>query len=280
MPYRTDGNPQRRSDFPSVQDVYFSENVFANNVSIALHKPPGAISGGVYVPIEAFAYEQFHAQTLIDSAGRDAAFDDPESKAEAEAKGISFKNIPDDSLDPVENPVSNDTPASNPAGSKTVCKLFANPINYDEKLSPNFTIRNLTVGATFPHDVQAQNGLSVADILCNLQGLAENILEPLRAKYPGMRINSGFRKGTSGSQHNKGMACDLQWPGLTPEGYNPIAFWIRDNLPIDQLIFEHGKSIWLHISYNRAIPKQRNALLTYYPKVSPQYKPGLTNYYA
>jgi hypothetical protein len=105
-------------------------------------------------------------------------------------------------------------------------------------------------------------------------------LEPLRAKYPGLRINSGFRKGAGTSQHNKGMAVDIQWAGLSPAGYSPIAQWVTENLPVDQLIFEHGNSIWLHISYNRGLSKQRGQLLTYYPKDTPQYKPGLTNYYA
>ena len=29
-----------------------------------------------------------------------------------------------------------------------------------------------------------------------------------------------------------------------------IAAWIKDNIPYDQFIFEHGKSVWLHLSFN------------------------------
>lgn len=263
-----------------ISDVYYSNNVYANNVPIALHLPPGVVAGGVYVPVEGFQFEQFHAQMLIDTAGVAAAYDDPDSKEAATAEGKLYGDPAADTQPAVPDPQTDSSGAQVTSGSPIQPGNFSVPINYDEKLSQNFTIRNLSVGTTFPHDIVAQGGFSVQDILYNLQGLAQNILEPLRSQYPGFRINSGFRKGRSTSQHGKGMACDLQWPGLTAAGYTPIAQWIRNNLPFDQLIFEHGKSIWLHVSYNRNLSNQRGSILTYYPVNSPAYKPGLTNYYA
>lgn len=234
---------------------------------------PGQNIDGIFIPEN--PYQTIFVKKFIEETGSNAPHDDPDSTVVP--YGIP-DNVPQTAND---NAPTDDTPGSKDEGKPTDCGEYStDPVDYNQKLTANFTVKNLSIGAVFAHDIVAQNGLSVADIICNLKALAENILEPLKTQYPGFRINSGFRKGTSTSQHNKGMSCDLQWPGISPADYTPIAFWIRDNLPFDQLIFEHGNSIWLHISYNRSISKQRNALLTYYPKVSPNYKPGLTNHYA
>lgn len=254
-----------------VADVYHSSNVFANNVPVALWDLPGptsAVIGGVYISDNPF--QPIFAKSIIDEAGSNAPNDDGE--------GTSVPGIPDNSLD--------STTSTAIASSTVVTKGvvveggFTDTVDYNQKLSANYTVKDLSAGTLFPHNIVAQNGLSISNILNNMQGVAVNILEPLRAKYPGLRINSGFRKGVGTSQHNKGMAVDIQWAGLSPADYSPIAKWVTDNLPVDQLIFEHGNSIWLHISYDRSLSKQRGQLLTYYPKETPQYKPGLTNYYA
>ena len=281
MPYRPGAGPQKDSGLVSIADVYRSDNVYANNVPIALHNVPGAFEGGVFIPIEEYIYDQSHAEGVIAVAGISAPFDD-ENAGDGNSFDASSKypNVQDTPPPVVTDPITSTSPGLVSSGGSIVCKNFAVPVNYDEKLSANFAIRSLSVSTLFPHSIQEQNGLSIPEILCNLQGVAENILEPLRVRYPGFRINSGFRKGSGTSQHNKGQAVDLQWPGLSPEGYTPIAYWIRDNLPFDQLIFEHGNSIWLHVSYDRTRSAQRNTLLTYYPKASPNYKSGLTNHYA
>jgi hypothetical protein len=254
-----------------IADVYHSNNVFVNNVPVALWDQPGptsAVIGGVYISDNPF--KLVFAQTLLNEAGGNAANDDGE--------GTDVPGAVDNSLPSTTSTAI--TSSTMVTQGNTNIELFTEPFDYSQKLSDNYTIKDLSIGTIFPHNIVAQNGLSVPDILGNMQGVARNILEPLRAQYPGLRINSGFRKGTGTSQHNKGMAVDVQWPGLSPAGYSPIAQWITQNLPVDQLIFEHGASIWLHISYNRTLTNQRGQLLTYYPKNSPAYKPGLTNYYA
>lgn len=254
-----------------IADVYRSNNVYANNVPIALWDQPGptsAIVGGIYIPDNPFRVE--FAGTLISEAGANAANDDGE--------GTDVPGVTDDSL---ESTTSTDIVVTSTVDQGVrVTGTFSEKFDYNDKLSENYTIKDLSVGTIFPHNIVAQNGLTIPEILANLQGVAVNILEPLRAQYPGLRINSAFRKGTGTSQHNKGMAVDIQWPGLSPADYTPIAQWAASNLPVDQLIFEHGNSIWLHFSYNRTLSKQRGALLTYYPKVTPNYQPGLRNYYA
>jgi hypothetical protein len=271
MPYKTGSTTQGRSGRAEVLDVFHSPDVYANNVNIALWQPPGIVIDGIYIPAD--PYQFFHAEAILTEAGGNAPHDDPDSTV------VSYPSVGTEPAS-VDNPVTNLEQGRVSSGNSVTCGSVAEPINYNDKLSSNFLIRDLSIGCAFPHNIVAQNGLSVNDIICNLKGLAENILEPLKQRYAGFRINSGFRRGISNSQHNKGMACDLQWPGLSPAGYTPIAEWMRANLPFDQLIFEHGNSIWIHVSYNRASSTQRNAVLTYYPKNSPQYKSGLTNYYA
>ena len=152
-------------------------------------------------------------------------------------------------------------------------------IDYEEKLSPNFKLRHLSIDALFSHRIKSQVGLSERDIICNLKNLAVNILEPLKAKYPTMRVNSAFR-GTASipggiSQHQKGEAVDVQFTHITDDAdYMPIAKWVAATLPFDQMIFEHGNSIWLHISCKRGGP-QRKQLLTMYKE---KYTSGLTLY--
>lgn len=291
-----------------IQDVFRSPDVFTNNVPTALHLPPnvaGVFIDGIFIPDN--PYQAFHAAALLSEAGSNAPHDDPDSEVQNYGETPASQNRlfpPEFKTDPnltIENTTSFSGVGSvtvesalvspekeevefegesRDRGAATVCGTYAtDPVDYNQPLSANYTIKSLTIGTIFPHNIVAQNGLTVADIICNLKAVAENILEPLRRQFPGLRVNSGFRKGVSGSQHNKGMAVDIQWPGIKPGEYTARAQWVRANLPYDQLIFEHGNSIWLHISFNRTTARQRNALLTYYPKVSPQYKPGLTNYY-
>lgn len=152
--------------------------------------------------------------------------------------------------------------------------------DYNAKISPNYRLRDLSIGAVFAHKIKAQRGLSEQDIICNLQNLAINILEPLKKQFPNTRVNSGFR-GTPSipggvSQHEKGEAVDVQFPGFTPTQYLDASKWVKNNLPFDQFIFEHGNSIWFHISCKR-IGAQRKQLLTMYKG---RYQPGLKLYYS
>ena len=157
------------------------------------------------------------------------------------------------------------------------CENITTP-DYSFKLSQNTTLGMFSNQALFKHNIQAQAGLSVADIICNLKTLANNVYEQLIAKYPGARINSGFRTVTSGkSQHEKGMACDIQWSGISNAEYLERAKWIASNLTFDQMIFEHGNSIWIHLSYNRVSGSQRKNIMT---MKGGSYEPGLKLYYA
>jgi len=106
--------------------------------------------------------------------------------------------------------------------------------------------------------IKAQYGLTVPQILTNLADLALNIWEPLIAKYPGMIITNTFRQGPPGgsmqqAQHGTGQAFDAQLPGASYEKYYEICCWMRDNLPVGQLLQERSAAspskTWIHCSY-------------------------------
>lgn len=141
------------------------------------------------------------------------------------------------------------------------------------QLSPNFTLGELSTQAAVSHyKVRAQVGLTVQDIVCNLQAWAQNIGETLSAKYgrKNILVTSGFRIGTGRSQHNRGQAADLQFPGWTHKQYYDAAVWIRDNVQYDQLILEYGgRNPWIHVSFNRDGNRPSTHPAKYGTRISP-----------
>jgi uncharacterized protein YcbK (DUF882 family) len=158
--------------------------------------------------------------------------------------------------------------------------LCGDTLDYELQLSPNYKVRSLSIDAVFPHKIKNQVGLTTEEIVCNLKTLAVNILEPLRANYPNIRINSAFRgtpslPGNRVSQHEKGEAVDIQIPGFTPQQYLVVAKWVVENTAFDQIIYEHGNSIWLHISTKRNASNRKVALTMY----RGNYESGIKTYY-
>jgi len=116
----------------------------------------------------------------------------------------------------------------------------------------------------------AQRGLSEQQIVYNLKQLAVNCLDPIKEKYPDMRINSGFRKGTNLSDHGLGAAVDMKFTNRSKTEYKDIADWIVNNVPHRQLLleylFESGsnklRTVWIHLSFltsNGALVKSNYA---------------------
>lgn len=229
------------------------------------------ISGETFeVPAE---YNTANTAEIREVQGKYAVFDEAETASDIPA------NLPEDNKSPpVKSEPEKDTKEVPPSNTPNVTSCAnITGINYQQHISTNYTVGDFSINCLFKHAIQAQAGYSEKEIICNLQGLAQEVVEKIRMKYPGLRINSGFRKFTKGkSQHEKGMACDIQWPNISPAEYKIRATWIRDNLIFDQLIFEHGNSIWIHVSFNRNAAKQRKQVLTMYKG---NYNPGITLYY-
>jgi hypothetical protein len=102
------------------------------------------------------------------------------------------------------------------------------------------------------HPIQPQVGLTYGQIVYNLQALALNVLEPVRALYPKMVITSCFRHPSDNpkSSHSAGLAVDLQFPGASREEYYDIAVKLAQVLAYDQILLEYwvqANNPWIHI---------------------------------
>lgn len=95
----------------------------------------------------------------------------------------------------------------------------------------------------------------------NLRTLCEQVLQPLRTAYGrGIKVNSGFRHpdvnaavgGSRTSDHCKGMAADIEIPGVPNAD---LAAYIEQYFDFTQLILEFytpgiPDSGWVHVSYD------------------------------
>jgi zinc D-Ala-D-Ala carboxypeptidase len=119
----------------------------------------------------------------------------------------------------------------------------------------------------------------------NLRLLCEKVLQPVRDHYgKGVKVNSAYRSpesnaavgGSKTSDHCKGMAADIEIPGVANAD---LAQWIMDNLDYTQLILEFytpgiPDSGWVHVSFDPANLRKQELTAT---KVAgkTQYLPGL-----
>ena len=187
---------------------------------------------------------------------------------------------------PAEQTVETKPPTNN--GAPTGCAVWSG--DYDYQLSTNFKVRDFSINAYFKNQLTSVTVHSVtysaSDRCCNLQNLAINIAEPLRARFGPFTINSAIRnqnsvKAPNVSQHVLGQAMDVQFAGWTYARYWENAQWVKDNLPYDQFIFEHSDKTglaWFHLSYNAAgnrASTDRTKVMTMYRN---KYDPGLKRY--
>lgn len=159
------------------------------------------------------------------------------------------------------------TPSDKPVITSD-CSQFADITDIPDstQITPNYTIGMLSSkAAASKYKIREQHGLKLNEIACNLKQVALNCLEPILNQYPNMIVTSGFRTGSSSSQHERGQAIDIQFTGVGNSDYYEIAVWIRDNIPFDQLLLEYktiesGRA-WIHISYVK--DSLRKAVYTY-----------------
>lgn len=214
------------------------------------------------------------------------------TNAEIDQARESFEGELDEDV-PTDPPTEITTAPNVSTANDPTCPV--GEIKNSTQLSPNYDVAKLSTKCVFPHTIRdldttytnkagkvVRVQLSKAEIACNMKALAVNILEPLRTRYPNMFITSCIRTSNtvkgSVSQHLKGEAADIQFSGISPSGYVPIAKWIVENLPYDQIIFEHSPkgSIWIHVSYVRGRPGRRSQMTM----LKNKYTPGLTLHYA
>lgn len=124
-------------------------------------------------------------------------------------------------------------------------------------VSKHFSWAELTrTGST---ELQAINRQEAEQYRAALMALATTILEPIRAKFGPIKINSAFRGasvnakvgGSKTSQHLKGEAADIVAPSVTVE---ELHRWIvtESGLPYGQCILEKTAPArpfsWVHVS--------------------------------
>ena len=149
-------------------------------------------------------------------------------------------------------------------------------------LSKNFTLSELTKS-----NEAARWGIDntpTADVVKNLQALAENILQPVRDHFGVVTVSSGYRNkavnakagGSATSDHIKGFAADFEVYGVQNK---VLAEWIRDNLKFTQVILEfpgqNPNDGWVHCSYNPANLKNQ-CLTAITQNGTTVYLPGIT----
>ena len=101
--------------------------------------------------------------------------------------------------------------------------------------------------------ITQQLGLLQDDILYNLSLLCKNVLEPVKAKYPGIVIVSGFRQANTGiGQHERGQAADITILSAPDTLIYEVADFIVKTLQFDQVILNYSvrRSPWIHVSFS------------------------------
>ena len=103
----------------------------------------------------------------------------------------------------------------------------------------------------------------------NLQGVADNIFQPIRDHFGvPIGVSSGFRGkelnkaigGSKYSQHMIGEALDLDADIYGKVTNSDIFNYVKDNLEWDQMIWEFGddeEPNWVHISYKDDGPNRK-----------------------
>ncbi len=239
------------------EPLYNPFNVFANGVEIALYNAatvPGTFAAAA-VP-----------KVTVTAAIKNVEGDDDNTAGKAEAdrflKEGRITAAEHKELTTTPTPKTDGVAAAKDRPTDRPVTAVSGDITFSTVLTPNgTTLGQMIKQVSFPRTIAqlAEHSPSVSGpqaVVNNLAGLALNVIEPIKAKYPNMLITNSYRHGASigGGQHGTGQAADLQFRGVGAHDYFEIAQWINKNIPYDQLLLEYlpGKTVWIHISY--AIP--------------------------
>jgi hypothetical protein len=236
-----------------VEPVYDAANVYANGQIIALYNAsstPGAFTA-TSVP-----------RVTVVSAVQNVEGDDGNVLGKQEADRF----LAEGRITSEEHRTLTTTPTPKTEGVKPTAAKAAQPftpvpstITMDMVLTPKGTtlaqmIKNVTFPRTIPQLAEHSPLVSGPQaVVNNLAALAQNVIEPIKAKYPNTLVTNTYRHGASigGGAHGTGQAADLQFRGVPAHSYFEIAKWIEQNIPYDQLLLEYlpGKTVWVHISF-------------------------------
>ena len=127
------------------------------------------------------------------------------------------------------------------------------------QLTEHFALSEMTVSPTAKR--LGIPNTPTAEHIENMRYCCEKILEPVRAKFGPVTINSSYRAplvnkavgGSKTSQHVNGQAIDFEVKGVDNK---KVADWVADNLEFDQVILEFysagdKNSGWVHASIKK-----------------------------
>lgn len=149
-------------------------------------------------------------------------------------------------------PVQDNKMENSPCGQ--IPRLSNGRVNMNSKLGKYHNFGYFIGGAAGKkHTFKSMQGLSEAQIYCNMKHLVENCYDRIKDKYPSAMNSSCFRSN-SGTQHGRGQAIDITFGSIPKSKYYEIAVWIKNNIPFDQLLLEYrgASSCWIHISIKRS----------------------------
>lgn len=131
------------------------------------------------------------------------------------------------------------------------------PHNPGAKISKYFTLGEL-LNSPLSQKVPPELYDSVVK---NLILLANNVLDPIREKFPSMYVTNCFR--TNSGNHITGRACDIQVAGKSLTIHAEIARFARDNLPVEKVLLEKSSSTSTHVHINVAPVGSKAAPIVY-----------------
>lgn len=148
---------------------------------------------------------------------------------------------------------------------------------YEELISKYVRLKDVTINAaTRGHQIPTSGwqGLTLGQIVTNLQALAVNVIDPIIEKYGrSVILLSGFRQAATASQHTRGEAIDIRFANLPTGEYQARAGQLIQEIPFDQLIAEYqsgGSGLpWIHISYRSNSNRRQYFTMRDHARVSP-----------
>lgn len=243
-----------------ISDVYHSDNVFANFIPVALWNDANGPEAAVMAQILGPNFLSDGGTITVDGE------EDPNIVVRHQQALVDAGIIKQSDLNKGNDPTVGSSDSSTPqitTATFTTSTVDTSQTSFPDsyRLSTNYTLGAITKapGVVFTHPVAPSAGLSIGQVVENLQFLTQNCIEPVKAHRPDMFLTNTFRPsgiGSPTSQHPKGMACDMQFSRAKKPDYFTIAQWIRDNVSYDQLLLEYkttgSKLPWIHLSFNKA----------------------------
>lgn len=162
--------------------------------------------------------------------------------------GDSYDNLPEEPVDRDENIQAVETDTAIPGY-----------LDMSAKISKYFTVGQIINGTTTRQrpSKAAWPGLMKQAIL-----LANNVLDPVKERFPDLLVTSWYRKGTS--NHGTGRAIDIVVESRSMAKHAEIARLARDTLPCDQVFLEKNTSgrTHVHLRVSPSGSKTRPSVLT------------------